>query len=43
MKSKLLMETTLYRLLVREAKKAGLTPDELNEVFARRCMGVTKK
>ena len=43
MKSKLLMETTLYKLLVRESKKKGLTPDELNEVLVRRFLGVKQQ
>ena len=38
MKSRLLMETTLYKQVVREAKKKSLTPDELVEVIVKRVL-----
>lgn len=42
MKSKLLMDNALYKVLVRESRKAALTPDELNEVIVKRHFKITK-
>ena len=42
MKSKLLMDSSIYRVLVRESKKAALTPDELNEVIVKRHFNIGK-
>ena len=36
MKSKLLMETRIFKALSKEAKKKQLTADELNEIIVKR-------